>query len=203
MEYYLAVATFTFVAGLTPGPNNIMLLASGVNHGVAKSLPHYLGVCIGFPAMVAAIGFGLGTVFNEYPAVHKAIKVLGVSYLLFLAWKIGNAGNPEAKGELPSPLTFWHAAAFQWVNPKGWIVAVSSVAAFTTPGRVTEDLVFLLSAFSIAGFITMGFWLTAGAGLKKILGDGRRRRVFNVAMAALLALSVIPMVLVDFNDAGM
>lgn len=197
MEYYLAVLTFTFVGAGTPGPNNLMLLASGVNYGVRRSLPHYFGICIGFPAMALAVALGLGALFIAYPALHLAIKVAGIAYLLYLAWKIANMGNAEADPQVQAPLTFWQAAVFQWVNPKAWVIIVGAIATFTVPGRVTEQLSFLIFAFALAGFVCMAIWLTLGVSLQRLLEVPKRRRVFNVAMALLLVASVIPMALTE------
>lgn len=112
--------TFTFVGAITPGPNNIMLMTSGVNHGVRNSISHYLGISFGFPILVAAVGLGMGIVFSIHPNLHRLISVLGVTYLLYLAWKIANAGDPKASRDVQAPLTFIQAACFQWINPKAW-----------------------------------------------------------------------------------
>jgi threonine/homoserine/homoserine lactone efflux protein len=199
MEYYLSLLTFTFVAGITPGPNNLMLVVSGLNHGIRKSLPHYFGICIGFPLMVAVIGFGLGALFLKFPGMYLSIKVLGISYLLFLAWKIANAGNIQAKKALREPLTFLQGAAFQWVNPKAWVIAIGALAAFTIQGNVTESVMAIILVYLIMGFVCMGLWLKLGQVLQQFLSGESRIRMFNILMAALLVLSVIPMVLSEIN----
>ncbi|MDG1496289.1 MAG: LysE family translocator [Porticoccaceae bacterium] len=193
MDYYLSVITFTFVAGITPGPNNMMLLASGLNHGIRKSIPHYLGICIGFPVMVAVMGFGLGALFKEYPSIYIYIKVSGIIYLLYLAWKIGNAGNPNASSRIRQPLTFIQAAAFQWLNPKAWVIAVGALAAFTAPDNMVQTVATVIFVYFVMGFICMAFWLKLGEGLQLFLQSGKRLQSFNIAMALLLALSVVPM----------
>lgn len=193
MDYYLLIITFTFVAGITPGPNNMMLLASGLNHGIRKSMPHYLGICIGFPVMVAVVGFGLGALFEQYPSIYIYIKVLGITYLLYLAWKIANAGNSSASSNIRQPLTFIQAAAFQWLNPKAWVIAVGALAAFTTPENVIQSVVAIILIYFVIGFICMALWLKLGQGLQQFLRSGKRIHYFNITMAVLLALSVIPM----------
>ncbi len=194
MEYYLAVIAFTFIGGITPGPNNIMLMVSGLNHGVRKSLPHYFGICIGFPAMVLIVGFGMGALFIQYPLAHQIIKVIGVIYLCYLAWKIANAGNSRVSSETRAPFTFTQAAAFQWVNPKAWTIAVGAIAAFTVAERIPLSIAFITLSYLVAGFVCMGTWLIMGASLKALLNNGRRVRYFNIAMAILLLLSIVPLV---------
>ncbi|QFU21948.1 LysE family translocator [Shewanella eurypsychrophilus] len=196
MELIFAIALFAFSSGITPGPNNVMLMSSGVNFGIKRSLPHLTGICIGFPCMVLAIGLGLSAVFQAYPMLHMVIKYVGIAYLLYLSWLIANSSSKmEGKGSA-NPLSFLQAAAFQWVNPKGWIMAVGAVATFTsidtaiTPQVVTIALVFLAVAFPCA--IT---WLGFGAALKRLLKSPRQQKIFNVSMALLLVASIIPMVL--------
>lgn len=200
MEYYLSLITFTFITGVTPGPNNMMLLASGLNHGVRKSMPHYLGICIGFPIMVAAVGFGLETLFEQYPAIYSYIKVSGITYLLYLAWKIANAGNSDASSTIRQPLTFIQAAAFQWLNPKAWVMAIGALAAFTTPDNIAQSVVMVIFVYFVMGFICMALWLKLGQGLQQFLRSGKRIDYFNITMAVLLALSVIPMAFTGFGD---
>ncbi len=186
--------TFTFVGSITPGPNNIMLMTSGVNHGIRKSIPHYLGISFGFPVMVAAVGLGMGVVFTAHPNLHRSVSILGAVYLLFLAWKIANAGNPEASRSVRAPLTFVQAAIFQWVNPKAWVMAIGAIAAFTTPGYVAQSVAFIILSYLVVGMLCMGIWLKLGASLRAFLQAGRRVQYFNYSMAVLLVLSVIPIV---------
>lgn len=200
MEYYLSLITFTFVTGITPGPNNMMLVASGLNHGIRKSMPHYLGICIGFPIMVAAVGFGLDALFEKYPSIYIYIKVSGITYLLYLAWKIANAGNSSASSKVRQPLTFTQAAAFQWLNPKAWVVAVGVLAAFTSPETVTQRFAAIILIFFAMSFICMAIWLKLGQGLQQFLRSGKRIHYFNITMAVLLALSVLPMMFTGFGD---
>lgn len=202
MEYYIAVLTFTFAAGITPGPNTIMLLVSGLNHGISKSLPHYFGICIGFPLMVTAIGFGLGMLFIQYPLLHHILKVMGISYLLYLAWKIANAGNPHAKKDIKAPFTFLQAAIFQWVNPKAWIIAIGAIASFTTQAHIRHDIAFIVASYLLMGFITMGAWLYLGASLHRVLNNEKRVKYFNIVMAILLVASIIPIAITGINTAS-
>tara|TARA_B110000208_G_scaffold127470_1_gene155093 strand:- start:764 stop:1354 length:591 start_codon:yes stop_codon:yes gene_type:complete len=193
MEYYLGLLTFTFATSITPGPNNLMLLASGLNHGVKRSLPHYFGISLGFMLMVVLIGLGFGALFVEFPEIFLTIKILGVSYLLFLAWKIANAGRLSANSELKKPLSFFQAAAFQWVNPKAWIMAIGAIAAFTAQERIVESVATVSLVFLLASISCLGVWLLAGRTLQRFLDDDHRLRIFNVTTAILLVVSVVPM----------
>lgn len=195
MELILTIALFAFSSGITPGPNNIMLMSSGVNFGVKRSLPHLFGICIGFPAMVLAIGLGLSAVFQHFPVLHTVIKYVGICYMLYLAWLIANSSAKMNSKQTPSPLTFIQAAAFQWVNPKAWIMGIGAVAAFTSmsqtlaPQVLTIALVFFFVALPSA-FIWLGF----GVALKRILKNQKQQKIFNVTMALLLVLSILPMI---------
>ena len=193
LEYYFSLCVFTFVAGITPGPNNMMLMASGLNHGFRKSIPHYLGVCIGFPVMVAIVGFGMGTLFSTYPSIYLYIKIAGIIYLIYLAWKIANAGNTKASQKMRAPFSFIQAAAFQWLNPKAWAIAIGALAAFTRKENYTGSVIAVIFVYFIMGLISMGLWLKLGQSLQRFLQNENRVQYFNLTMAALLVLSVIPM----------
>lgn len=195
MEYYLALFGFTFATSITPGPNNLMLLASGLNHGIKRSLPHYFGIAIGFMLMSVLIGLGFGALFVEFPGAFLVIKVLGISYLLFLAWKIANIGRQGVSDNLNKPLSFIQAAAFQWVNPKSWVMVVGAITAFSVQNKIIESIVAVSIAYLLTNLCCQGIWLTAGQGLQGFLKDDRRLRFFNVTMAVLLVASIIPMAL--------
>ena len=174
-------------------------MSSGVNYGIKKSVPHLLGINIGFPLMILAIGLGLGSLFAKFPIVYPVIKVLGVSYLLFFAWKVANAAAPKAKERLAKPVTFIQAVLFQWVNPKAWIMATGAIASFTNPQNFQTQMLFILGGYMTVGATCMIFWLTLGASLKTFIHNERRIRYFNIAMAFLLILSLVPMILADFS----
>ncbi|ARD21819.1 MULTISPECIES: LysE family translocator [Shewanella] len=198
MELVFTIALFAFSAGITPGPNNIMLMTSGVNFGIKRSMPHLLGIIIGFPSMVVAIGLGLSAVFQAYPMTHQVIKVAGIIYLLYLSWRIANSSSNLEGKQTAKPFNFFQAAAFQWVNPKGWIMAVGAIATFTDishaliPQVLTIAVVFFMVALPCASI-----WLSFGIGLKKLLKNERQQRIFNISMALLLVLSIIQMALPD------
>ncbi|AEG12043.1 Lysine exporter protein (LYSE/YGGA) [Shewanella baltica OS183] len=195
MELILAIALFAFSSGITPGPNNIMLMTSGVNFGVKRSIPHLLGISLGFPTMILAIGLGLSALFQSYPIIHQVIKVVGIGYLLYLSWLIANSSSKMEGKAITKPFSFIQAAAFQWVNPKGWIMAVGAIATFTsvqqdlTPQVITIATVFLCVAFPCAIV-----WLGFGVAFKRILKNERQQKIFNITMAVLLVASIIPMI---------
>ncbi|SDK27139.1 LysE family translocator [Microbulbifer yueqingensis] len=195
IEALLPLALFVFSTSITPGPNNMMIMASGVNHGIARSLPHFLGICIGFPAMIMAIGLGLGTVFAEFPLLYQVVRWAGIVYLLYLAWAIATTRDVD-RAERHRPFTFLQAAAFQWVNPKGWVMAVGALAAFSTPGvEPWVDASRVALAFVLVGGPCIVIWLLFGVGMQRLLTNARYLRLFNITMGTLLAASIVPMVL--------
>lgn len=193
MDVFFAVLFFAFSTTITPGPNNIMMLSSGVNYGVKASLPHFFGICFGFPLMVLLVGLGFGVVFERFPQLHLWIKVTGVLYLLWLAWKIGSATPSSIEGSDAKPLSFLQAALFQWVNGKAWIMASGAVAAFTSvSGNAWWDITQITAAFLLVSFPCVGVWLSFGALLRSVFNQPLYQRIFNWAMALLLVLSVAP-----------
>lgn len=195
-ELFVSFVVFGVIAAVTPGPNNVMLTSTGLNFGVRRGMPHLLGICIGFPVMLALIGLGFGSLFEVYPVLHEIIKIVGIVYLLWLAWKIAMTRGGVERIERSKPINFWQAAAFQWVNPKAWIMGSSALVAYTT-----LDDHFLLQVAIICitfFFITLpcaGVWLVFGAGLQRLLHDPQHLRLFNIGMALLLAASIIPVIL--------
>ena len=195
MEFYFAILLFAFTATITPGPNNVMIMTSGVNYGVRRSLPHFFGICIGFPVMVILVGLGVGTVFERFPVVHEVIKIVGVAYLLYLSWRIATSSPVSLEGGEGRPLTFWQAVLFQWVNPKAWVMVTGAVAAFTSVSDgIYVQVLLITSAFALVAFPCVAMWMTFGLGLKKLLKDPSHQRAFNVAMAALLVSSIAPVI---------
>jgi len=193
LQLALAAAMFCFAGALTPGPNNVMLLASGVNFGFARSLPHMTGIVAGYAFLLVMVGMGLGQTVIDHPLAFQALRVGGAVYLVWLAWKIATATG-GAKGEgRGKPLTFFEAAAFQWVNVKGVLLAVSAVAAFTRPADFAATLAVLLTVSTVATIVSVVVWTLFGTSLRQFLADARKARVFNVVMAALLLASLYPM----------
>jgi threonine/homoserine/homoserine lactone efflux protein len=191
----LIMTSLPFLAsmGLTPGPNNILVATSGVNFGFRATLPHILGVTFGYPAMLLIVGLGLAKVFIAVPQIHVVLKYICIVYLLYLAWRIATAAALSEGRKIAKPLTFWQAAAFQWVNGKGWVVALSAVTTYTVVNSTLPLQIVALSA--IALLITLGSvctWTFFGALLRQYLHTERRRLLFNYSMAALLVASIIP-----------
>ncbi|MEH6734381.1 MAG: LysE family translocator [Shewanella sp.] len=196
MELVFAIALFAFSAGITPGPNNIMLMTSGVNFGIKRSIPHLMGISLGFPTMILAVGLGLSAIFQAYPFIHIVIKVIGISYLLYLSWLIANSSSKMEGKKVSKPFSFLQAAAFQWVNPKGWIMAVGAIATFTSVQQeINSQVVTVASVFLCVAFPCAIVWLGFGVALKRLLKNERQQRIFNITMALLLVASIIPMML--------
>ena len=193
METFLPLLGYVVVSACTPGPNNLMVLQSGANFGVARTVPHILGIAVGFPVMIVAIGLGLEYAFQAFPPLHTIIKWASFVYLLWLAWKIGSAGRPHAEAADGRPVTFLQAAAFQWINPKGWAMSVGALALFTTAhGNPVIETGIVALLFGLV-CIPNGFvWTLFGRSIAGFLQDDRKRLLFNIGMAVLLVLSVIP-----------
>jgi threonine/homoserine/homoserine lactone efflux protein len=180
---------FAFATSFTPGPNVVMLAASGANYGFRSTLPHISGISLGFPVMVIAIGLGLKAVFVAIPELQLILKFAGGAYLLYLAWRIANAGRPKADGTGGRPMNFLEAAAFQWANPKAWMMAIAAVSTYT-PGRdnVAETLI-VATIFALLAWPSCAFWAGVGVAVRLFASD-RVMRVFNLTMAALLVASL-------------
>ncbi len=172
-----------------------MLTTTGVNFGVRKGLPHLLGICIGFAIMMILIGLGFGSLFQLYPILHELIKIVGVIYLIYLAWKIGST-RQQAEGEKPAkPMTFLQAAAFQWVNPKAWVMGSSALAAFTSlESDFLIQVIIIAATFMVITLPSAGIWLVFGAAVQHLLKDPNHLKRFNIAMAVLLIISILPVV---------
>lgn len=194
IETALALVTFAFVSSITPGPNNFMLLASGVNFGFRRTIPHMCGIGVGFFTLLIGVGFGLGALFSTFPQLHVALKIVGGIYLLWLAWKIATAQSMSSeKAARARPMTFMEAAAFQWVNPKAWIMAVTGMALFTRPEAPYLSVLFVATAFAFVNFPSVSTWAGFGTALRGFLASPARLKWFNIAMGVLLAASVVPM----------
>jgi len=189
-----ALILFAFVAGVTPGPNNLMLMASGVNFGLRRTLPHLAGVCLGFPAMVALVGFGLDAIFRTFPGFLTALRYVSVAYMLWLTYKIATAGPVHEEGAGKRPLGFFGAAAFQWVNPKGWVMAVSALTSYTVMADYAHSAGIVVLVFLLIALPASGVWMLAGNAMRPLLSNPKRVRPFNLTMAALLLASIVPVV---------
>ena len=188
------LALFAFVSTFTPGPNNLMLMASGANFGFRRTLPHMLGITVGVVVMILVVGGGLVQVFDAYPSIYEVLRVASVVYLLFLAWKIGTASNTHEKALTGSPMTFLQAAAFQWVNPKAWAMALTAISVYI-PAQTTGAVLFAAAMFGAVSLPSVSSWTVLGQQLARLLTSPVRLRVFNWTMAGLLVASLYPVIL--------
>ena len=192
-DLLLALAGFAFVTSITPGPNNLMLMASGANFGLRRTVPHALGVAGGFVLMAGAMGLGLGALFQSLPWARPALTVLAVLYMLWLAWRIATAAPPREGAAGGRPLTFLQAAGFQWVNPKAWMMAVGAMTVYAPDGLAWQVATVAL-VFGAVNLPSVGTWALAGTQLRRVLTNPARLRLFNWTMAALLIASLWPVV---------
>ena len=192
IETLLGVILFAFVVSITPGPNNAMLLASGVNFGFRPTIPHLLGVDLGFAVMLIAVGLGIGSVFAAVPILHTVLRYAGTAYLLYLAWRIARSGAPGAGDARSRPMSFLQAALFQWVNPKGWLAALGAIATYTPAQGFFANLLTVTAVYALVMAPCICIWTVLGTALRRFLGDPRWMRAFNVAMALLLVASLYP-----------
>jgi threonine/homoserine/homoserine lactone efflux protein len=195
IDVFLALVVFAFVMAFTPGPNNILLTTSGVNFGFARTIPHLLGVDVGFVILLATFAAGLGLVFAAVPALQYVLKVAGALYMLWLAWKVASARPVQDGEDAPGrPMTFLEAAAFQWINPKAVVAALSGVAVYMRPGHEFDDFVIVLAVFALSTVLSTAAWTGFGVALRRLLRNSRHARIFNVTMALLLVVSIVPIV---------
>jgi threonine/homoserine/homoserine lactone efflux protein len=194
-DLILSLIAFAFVTAMTPGPNNTVLLTSGVNFGFNRTRPHVLGVTIGFTIMILAVGLGIGRIFTAFPPLYSGLRIVSVVYLMWLAWRVATAGtsNPVVTDEA-RPMTFFEAALFQWVNPKGWMVALSVAANYVSLENLWADLMALSAIFLVVSLISTTSWAFFGTSLRPLLQDPKSVRIFNVAMAVALVASLWPIV---------
>ena len=191
----LALALFAFVNSITPGPNNVMLLASGATFGYRRSLPHMLGITTGVAIMLMLVGAGLGQVFSTVPSLYIVLKYLGACYLLYLAWRIARTTAIDSPGARSRPFTFLEAAAFQWVNPKAWMMAVGIVATYMPAHQLFWNLVVAALLVSFVNFPSISIWTLFGSGLRRVLHTPQSIRCFNMVMALLLVASLYPILI--------
>lgn len=209
-ELLTSLCLFAFVTSVTPGPNNAMLFASGVNHGIRRTLPHLLGVTLGFTFMQLAVGLGVGMVFETVPRLYSVLRALGLGYMLFLAWRIASS-TPPAQPDVDSvavpasaakgrPMTFLEASAFQWVNPKALMMCVTAVSTYAPPDRPVMGAFLVTAVFFFAGMPCVALWVLLGRMMRGLLQDRKRLQAFNWTMAALLLASMAPMAGEVFHD---
>jgi threonine/homoserine/homoserine lactone efflux protein len=196
-EMLVALIGFAFVMSVSPGPSNFILLASGVNFGFLRSLPIVFGISAGFLSMVLAVGLGLGPVLNAYPAIAVVLKAACAAYVLWLAVKIARSspsGGPSAE-KPEKPISFMQASLFQLVNPKAWAVALIVTVSYTTPVNYVASLIAMIAVFAVVNLPSISLWALFGVGLRRLLNDPAKVRIFNIVMALLLVGSMVPVLL--------
>ncbi|UWR03275.1 LysE family translocator [Ruegeria conchae] len=190
-EILMALIVFAFVSSITPGPNNLMLMASGANFGFRRTIPHMLGIGLGFTFMVLLVGAGLVQVFDRFPVSYTVLKIASVIYLLYLAWKIAHAAPVKGQAASGTPMTFLQAASFQWVNPKAWAMALTATAAYA-PGQTLEAIILVALVFGAINLPSVSVWTVLGQQMARVLTNPHRLLIFNWTMAVLLVASLYP-----------
>ncbi|ATF17030.1 LysE family translocator [Phaeobacter gallaeciensis] len=193
-ELFFALAGFVFGTVFTPGPNNLMLMASGANFGFRRSLPHLTGVAVGFPLMILPVGLGVMQLFDAFPALTWIMTALSVAYMLWLAWKVANAAPPRDGEAQGTPLSFFQACAFQWVNPKAWAMALGAITLYAASRDVTAIL-WVSGTYLLVGSFSASTWTLLGQQLRRLLTQPAQLRAFNWTMAALLLASLAAILL--------
>lgn len=195
LSFFIALVMFSFVMSVTPGPNNIMLLASGAQFGFRRTLPHIIGIGVGMATLISSALLGLGTLFILFPPLYIVLKWVGGGYLLWLAWKIANAsvnGISTDQTEKATPMRWWQAALFQSINPKAWMMAISSVGAFTIQGDLyVQSGLWMLLTFACVNAPTISLWAWLGGSIRRWLTNPKRQRGFNIGMGVATASTLI------------
>jgi threonine/homoserine/homoserine lactone efflux protein len=195
IDMLFGLVAFACAMAFTPGPNNIMVTASGVNFGFTRTIPHILGITFGFFVLVSVCAAGLGAVFAAWPPLQIVLKVAGALYLLWLAWKIATAApSTDDEERVAEPITFLQAALFQWLNPKALVAALSGIALYVRPAYWLTDFTLLQIVFTVATILAVATWTGFGVALRRVLSNPKHARIFNIAMALLLVASIVPMV---------
>ncbi|MDM7459429.1 MAG: LysE family translocator [Paracoccus sp. (in: a-proteobacteria)] len=189
-----ALLAFAFVTTVTPGPNNMMLMASGANFGFRRTVPHMLGIAGGVSLMALLVGLGLMALFETVPLLGRVLTVVSVLYLLWLSWRIATAAPIEERATKGRPMTLMQAAAFQWVNPKAWAMCLSAITIYA-PDRSLPSVLLVAAAFLLVSLPAISVWAWLGTVIRLWLSSPRRLQIFNQTMAALLILSLYPLLM--------
>lgn len=203
LSFIFAVALFAFVMSVTPGPNNMMLLASGAQFGFRRTLPHMVGIVLGMASLLTSVLAGLGALFTVWPMLYTALKVVGGAYLLWLAWKITFAPveDNETEGETKAqqkirPMSCLQALLFQFVNPKAWMMSIGCVSSFSLAGDAyVLSGMWIIALFALMGFPAISLWAGLGVAIRRVLTSPMRQKRFNYGMGAMTASTLLLMVL--------
>ncbi|ANL34994.1 MULTISPECIES: LysE family translocator [Rhizobium] len=193
LDTFFALVLFAFTTSITPGPNNMMLFASGVNFGFRRTIPHMFGIGAGFFLLLIGVGLGLGALLHTLPLVYTVLKFAGGAYLVWIAWKIASSRSLSEGSNSAAPMSFVSAAAFQWVNPKAWVMAVTAMATYTNPELYLASVLIVGLAFAVVNVPSVSTWAGFGSALRDWLSDPVRLKWFNITMAVLLVASLWPM----------
>ena len=190
---FIAFVVFATVMFFTPGPNNVMLLSSGLTYGFRRTLPHVAGITIGFAFMIGAVGLGLGTIFITHPVLQTILKYAGAAYLLYLAAAIAMSGPAKPdQDNRRGPMTFWGAAMFQWINVKGWVMVIGTITAYAGVASFPWNITIQVMLSLLLGVVSCSVWALFGSALRPVLTSRRLVRTFNIVMAVLLLASLYP-----------
>ena len=202
-DQLLALSVFAAVSSGTPGPNNLMILTSGVNFGMKRSIPHLMGITLGFCFMIFCVGMGLQTMFTVVPQLETILRYGGTAYLLWLAWKIAHSAPPSSsatEGTSAKPMGFWAATTFQWVNPKAWFMAISAITTYASSAENAEvgsklsQVLLVVLIFGTVNLPLVACWGWFGSAMRRFLQDPKNLKMFNITMAILLVASLYPIV---------
>jgi threonine/homoserine/homoserine lactone efflux protein len=196
LDWFVALSLFIAIAGLTPGPNNIIAMTIGFNYGYRKVLPHLFGVMVGFPIILLLIGLVLRPIMEQYATVFLVLKYISIIYIIFISYKIASAPvdkEPELD-KRDTPITFWQSVAFQWVNPKAWAGAMTTITVYMAPEHYHTGLAIATGMSMISILVAISMWALIGKQIKLFLSHPRQVRIFNITMACLLLVAVGMMV---------
>ena len=193
LDIFITLVVYAFVASITPGPNNFMLLTSGANFGFRRTIPHMLGIGSGFCFLLLGVGFGLGALLETVPLLYTVLKFAGGAYLVYLAWRIATSRSMDNVDGRSQPISFFEAAAFQWVNPKAWVMAVTAMATYTSPQSYIATVLIVCLVFTIVNVPSVSSWAAFGQVMRGWLADPVRLRWFNITMGVALVASLWPM----------
>ena len=193
LDTFWALMVFAFVASITPGPNNLMLLTSGVNFGFRRTLLHMAGILTGFVSLLLGVGFGLGALLLAFPSLELVLKIAGGGFLLYLAWRIVFSRSLGSVEEEARPIAFFQALAFQWINPKAWFMSATAMAVYGNADRLTNSVLVVTAGFALVCVLAITSWTGFGQALRGFLSDPSRLKWFNIAMGVALALTLVPM----------
>ncbi|WP_347556863.1 LysE family translocator [Robbsia sp. KACC 23696] len=193
-----AAILFALVSSITPGPNNMMLLASGINFGLRRTTPHMVGISLGVASMMLAVGFGLGKIFLRFPVLYPVLEACSVAYLLYLAWKIGTSGAIESRKGTERPMRLYEGMAFQLINPKAWMMVLTAATTLHLSADFGTNAQYMAIIFCLAGFPCICLWAAFGTAMRRALSRPSWIRTFNIVMALSLVATLYPVAMKFF-----